>query len=273
MRIYRYKKFGNVSAWELGWSPAGRPIMTVHVFIAGHVMIDTGCRHVRKQVCEIAEAHNIKAVLLTHSHEDHSGNAAAVQRLLDVPVFAHPLACRRMENPHRIRLYQHLMWGAAESLSPKPLPDSFVQDGYRFQPIHTPGHSRDHTAFLEPNHGWLFSGDLYLGECIKYFRADENIAEQIKSIRKILGYDFDSLFCAHRPEAANGRKRLASKLHFLESFYARVSELAGKGLNEKEIMKRLSLKEERFIKFLTFGNVSMKNMVRSVIKTQGETGL
>lgn len=34
-------------------------------------------------------------------------------------------------------------------------------------------------CYLESQHGWLFSGDLYLGERIKFFRSDEKIDQQI----------------------------------------------------------------------------------------------
>lgn len=99
-------------------------------------------------------------------------------------------------------------------MTPKPLPEVYSQKGFSFLPIHTPGHSKDHTVFLEPQQGWLFSGDLYLGGRIKYFRVDEN-----------------------------------------------------------RIMKQLKLKEVLSIKLMCFGNVSMKNMVRSVIKTRGEVSV
>ena len=270
MRIFNYKPFGPVTAYELGWSPMGRPKMTVYVYVVDHIMIDTGLRHMRHAACEIARRHMLKAVLLTHYHEDHSGNAAAIRDWLKIPVYAHPMTCQKMENPHKILFYQHLMWGKADSMTPKPLPEVFSRKGFSFLPIHTPGHSKDHTVFLESQQGWLFSGDLYLGVRIKYFRVDENIADQIKSLRKILTYDFNTLFCAHNPEIDNGKQWLAGKLDYLENFYGSVSELAAQGLDENRIMKQLKLKEVLSIKLMCLGNVSMKNMVRSVMKTRGE---
>ena len=270
MRIYKHKPFGPVNAFELGWSPVGRPIMTVHLYIIGRVMIDTGLRHMRGAACAVARRHGVRAVLLTHYHEDHSGNAAAIKERLDIPVYASPLTCRKMEHPTRIFPYQHLMWGTADPLTPAPLPEVFNENGFSFVPIHTPGHSKDHTVFLEPREGWLFSGDLYLSDRIKYFRADENIADQIKSLRRVLAYDFNTLFCAHRPEIVNGRQSLTRKLDYLENFYGSVAQLAGQGMDQDRIMRQLRLKEVLSIKLMCFGNVSMKNMVRSVIKTRGE---
>ncbi|MFP4532238.1 MAG: MBL fold metallo-hydrolase [Desulfobacterales bacterium] len=270
MRIYKHKLYGPVNAWELGWSPVGRPVMTVHFYIVGRVMIDTGLSHMRSAALNIARRYGVKAVLLTHYHEDHSGNAAAIKEQLNIPVYALPLTCRKMRNPSRIFPYQHLMWGAADPLKPAPLPAAYNANGFSFIPVHTPGHSKDHTVFLEPRQGWLFSGDLYLSERIKYFRADENIADQIKSLRKVLVYDFETLFCAHRPEIEDGRQCLMRKLDYLENFYGSVAELADQGMDENQIMGQLKLKEVYSIKLMCWGNVSMKNMVRSVIKTRGE---
>lgn len=42
------------------------------------------------------------------------------------------------------------------------IPDRLYTDRYRFAVLHTPGHSNDHICLLEPDEGWLFSGDLFL---------------------------------------------------------------------------------------------------------------
>ncbi len=270
MKIEKHKSFGPVQAWELGWSPVRHPLVTVHIYIIDRVMIDTGQSHMRAAVLRIAREQGVEAVLLTHFHEDHAGNAAALAKHLRNPVYAHPLTCRKMQRPRRITPYQHLVWGAADAVEALELPDCFEKGGLRLQPVFTPGHSMDHTAFLEPQQGWLFSGDLYLAPRIRRFRNDENIALQIRSLQKILEYDFEALFCAHQPATTKGRRRIAAKLRFLENFYNRVAELADQGLDAKAIMKRLHLQETRWIQWMSLGTISMKNMVQSVVATRLE---
>ena len=104
-----------------------------------------------------------------------------------------------MEKTFKIHPYQTYTWGKSGQVSVLPLPAVVETGKYKLRPVHTPGHSNDHTVYLEENHGWLFSGDLYLGERIKYFRSDEKFKDQIDSIKMILEYDFDALFCAHNP--------------------------------------------------------------------------
>jgi glyoxylase-like metal-dependent hydrolase (beta-lactamase superfamily II) len=269
MKTTKKYQFGDVCGFELGFSKVGQPLMTVYCFVAGNILIDTGQSHMRKTVLDIARKHQICAVLLTHHHEDHSGNAAAIRQEFDIPVMAHSLTINKMRHSYKIFPYQHWVWGATTPV----ILDSFSSDFYayknlKFQPIHTPGHSKDHTVFLEINNGWLFSGDLYLGDRIKYFRADEKIYEQIRSLKNIMAYDFNALFCCHNPRPENGKKHLAAKLQFLEDFYGQVSILADQGLDDKTIMRQLHLKEQQMIKLICFGNVSMRNMVRSVINAR-----
>ncbi len=266
MKTIKKHKFGNVYAYELGYSAVGRPLMTVNCYVVGDILIDTGQSHMSRAVLDIVKAHKISAVLLTHHHEDHSGNAAVIKKAFDIPIQAHSLTIDKMKDSYKIFPYQHWVWGATTPVRLDSfIPDFYEHENLKFQLIHAPGHSKDHSVFLEVNHGWLFSGDLYLGDRIKYFRADEKIEEQIASIRNVLSYEFDSLYCSHNPRPINGKRYLAAKLQFLEDFYGNVSILADHGLDEKKIMRQLQLKEQRMIKLICFGNVSMRNMVRSVI--------
>ncbi|MDA8404555.1 MAG: MBL fold metallo-hydrolase, partial [Desulfobacteraceae bacterium] len=184
MKIFSVQRFGDVLAFRLGWSPVGRPMMTVNCYIAGGVLIDTGQPHMRDAVLPLVEDHHVTAVLLTHHHEDHSGNAAAIKEKYHLPVMGHSLTVAKMQRPYPILPYQHLMWGATKPLEMDPLDGVLEINHLQFTAIHTPGHSKDHTVFLESKHGWLFSGDIYLGDQIKYFRADEKIDDQIVSLKK-----------------------------------------------------------------------------------------
>lgn len=268
MHISRQHNFGDVRGWELGWSPVGRPMMTTICYRVGSVLIDTGLSHMRTALLRHVsrEKADIEGVLLTHYHEDHSGNAAAIQYHFGIPVFGSPETARKMIRPAPIFPYQHLMWGASDAVALKVLPGAWEAGGLRIEPIHTPGHAKDHTAYLVPAHGWLFSGDLYLSHRIKYFRADECIADQIRSLKTVLTLDFDALFCAHNPQPTRGKAFIRRKLQYLEDFFGNVAAQAAKGMGASEVMRALQLKEARLIQWLCFGNVSMKHMVRSVLQ-------
>ncbi len=267
MRLIKSHGFGDVKGYELGWSPFRRPMMTVYLYVVDDLMIDTGLRHMQREVIEIAKATNIQKALLTHHHEDHSGNAAALKSTLGVSVSGHPLTVSKMKSDFRIFPYQHYMWGKTVPLEMAAAPEVMETTNFRLMAIHTPGHSRDHTVYLEPDRGIIFSGDLYLSDRIKYFRADEKISDQIESLRRILCFDFDTVLCNHYPKPKNGKQRIAKKLQFLEDLYGSIRRMWEEGCEEKRIFRELGLKEQHFIKWFCFGNVSMGNVIHSAVRS------
>lgn len=265
MKICKKKDFGPVKAYQLGFSPFGRPLMSVHMYVVDSVVIDTAQRHMQADVMALLADHDVDLVFLTHYHEDHSGNAAAIHQKYTADVLGHHLTAEKMNGLLNILPYQHLVWGKAEQVRLSPLPDRIETGRCCFTPVHTPGHSKDHTVYLETRNGWLFSGDLYLGDRIKYFRSDEKFRDQIDSLKIVLNLDFGPLFCGHRPILENGRSRIAAKLAFLEEFYGKVRELNQKGLNASEIVSLLDPRQDTLVKWVTLGNACFANMVRSAL--------
>lgn len=264
MRLVRRKDFGPVTAWELGYGPVGRPFMTVHVYLAGTALIDTGQSHMHRAVAGFTALLPLDMVLLTHHHEDHSGNASLFNRR-GIPVYAHHSGLGKLRRTLPIMPYQRLVWGAAPPCTATPLPAT-IDAETTIIPIHTPGHSHDHVAYHAPAEGWLFSGDVYLAESLAYLRADEEVHPMISSLKKLLALDFDALFCAHRPCGTRGKEHLAARLHFLEDICGQICSLATKGYNERAIMRALGLREDRLVHTLSRGNMSMRNLVRSALR-------
>ncbi len=224
----------------------------------------------RRQALGIADTLKFGSILLTHHHEDHSGNADALRHLKKVSVYGHEVSIPKLRAGFRILLYQHVVWGRAGTVQVQPLPEKIEGSGCCLVPIHTPGHSRDHTVFFDRDNGRLFSGDLFLGTKIKYFRADERIADTIDSLKKVLSLDFDALFCCHNPQPAGGKAMLEKKLQYLEDLTGEIRTLLGKGYDRNAIMKALypRYREATVIKYATFCNVSFANIIRSLERHQ-----
>ena len=269
MNIFKRRQFADIVSYEAGFGPFGAPLMTVHMYLVGSLLIDTGQRNMRKTIIDALAGEKINRILLTHHHEDHSGNAAALSAVHQVDVMGHPLAAEKMKQAYRILPYQRLVWGKAEPVSVLPLTETIEDGAYRLLPIHTPGHSKDHTVFLEQHRGWLFSGDLYLGDRIKYFRADEIITDQIDSLKKVLAHDFETLVCAHNPRWNEGHRHLERKLNFLEDLFGEITGLLERGYSSKDIMGMMKNREVRTVKLMCLGNVSFANIVRSCAAAVG----
>jgi glyoxylase-like metal-dependent hydrolase (beta-lactamase superfamily II) len=262
---FHMKEFGPVRGYNAGVSLAGPPIMTAWCYRLGEVLIDTGIRHLRKALVQSQEANPPELILVTHHHEDHSGNAGEFQRRFGTRVLGHPDTAAILKYPFRIRPYQHLVWGKSAPVAVTPYPELIDIDGFRIRPVHTPGHSHDHTVYLEETQGLLFSGDLFLGERIKFFRADECLEDQIRSLRHVLTLSFDTLFCAHRPTLTGGKKAMAAKLDFLVDFYGNVKDRYDQGQDFRTILRTLDPKNDRMVKYITLNNACFAHMVRSAL--------
>ena len=266
MNVIKIEHFGEIEALRLGFGPVVPPMMTVLMYFLDGLAIDTAQRNMERYVLEWLKPKKLEQIVLTHHHEDHSGNAAILHKHHHIPVAGHPLTVKKMRCGSTIFPYQRFLWGTAKNAKIATLEQTVETGRFKLQGIHTPGHSKDHMVFFEEAHGWLFSGDLFLGERIKYFRSDENITDQIDSLKKVLKFDFDALFCAHNPQPSEGKNKLSQKLQFLEDIVGKVQRLHQKGLSEKKVIKKLDPKMDTLPKLITFGNVSYANMIRSVFK-------
>jgi glyoxylase-like metal-dependent hydrolase (beta-lactamase superfamily II) len=265
MNIVREKCWGPVRSLKTGYGPLGKPLMTVYLFQIDDLLVDTGQSNMQQSVCAWLNSHPPRRVILTHHHEDHSGNAAVIHQKYGATIQGSEHNIRKMSAPYRILPYQRLVWGKTAPVAIQPIDSLIETEKHRFHPVPTPGHSKDHTSFYEKEMGWLFAGDLYLGDRIKYFRTDERFADQIDSLKTVLRLDFDALFCAHNPHPQKGKKRLAAKLCFLEELYDNIRSLWKTGYPQKEIVRRVKTMDDFFVRTLTMGNASFGNMVRSAL--------
>ena len=91
----------------------------------------------------------VKAILLTHAHNDHIGAAREVANAVGAPIYL---------NPEDL-----VLW---EQVYPGSKPDRELTDGDVFEvggatlrAIHTPGHSPGSTCFYLESEGTVFTGD------------------------------------------------------------------------------------------------------------------
>ncbi|MGB1241917.1 MAG: MBL fold metallo-hydrolase [Chitinophagales bacterium] len=274
MNFLQKKIYQDLIYYKLGSNLFGKPKMFVYSFLVDGMLIDTGQPHIQKELLNALQTEDVQKILVTHHHEDHSGNIEAIKQLKNIKAYASPLCCKLMQKPPKLEPARLVTWGQMPKADLIPLPSNeklrTPNGAYSFEVLDTPGHAIDQISLYEPNRGWLFSGDLFVHDYIKAFMRDEDMAEQITSIQKMLQLDFEVLFCNHQPLFSNGKKRLQNKLQFLQDFYGKVERQHHKGLTPKEIMKVLDLKENRVLQAFSFGQLSRMNMVRSVVRGLGK---
>lgn len=101
------------------------------------------------------------ALILTHTHWDHTGDAAALKRLFpEMVVYVHGDDEYRMVDPMK-----HTLWKLPFTIEPITADshlhhgDTFELGSIRFAVIHTPGHTEGGICLYEADSGVLFVGD------------------------------------------------------------------------------------------------------------------
>lgn len=248
-----------------------RNLQTVYLYHLGNTLIDTAQSKSRDTVLEHISDLPVEQILLTHFHEDHTGNAAFLSRHFNAPVYAHPICAKMISDGLKIPPLGALISGGVEKVQVHDLHDTEPVDAgkYKLQPIHTPGHTPDHYSYYVAEKGWLFSGDLYVADKIKYFSEEESMKQQIQSLEKLCALDFEVLFCSHNPKLKDGKARLLKKLQDFKDFYGNVIDLYQQGYDFNAILRKTGRKENTFYNVVTLGSFNAINMVKSVLRDEG----
>ncbi|WP_323847073.1 MBL fold metallo-hydrolase [Microbulbifer magnicolonia] len=228
-------------------------------------IVDTGPSNQWQYVKPFIESRPFSQLLLTHHHEDHSGNAGAIHRLTGVQPIAPAKTVEILARGFRIPPMQKIIWGSAGKADAAVLPDNVRIGGEAVTPIFTPGHAKDMTCYLLPERGWLFSADLYIANYLKLLRSDEHIPTLLDSIRTVLGHDFDVILCPHRGVVENGKQRLREKYDYLLNLAAQAQELAQQGM-ELEVITRRLLGKENLMSIVSRYNFSKRNLIVSCLQ-------
>ena len=249
----------------------GRYWTTAH-YVDG-LLIDSGCAYSASDLLAYLRDKPLTQLVNTHTHEDHIGANAHLQRMYaGLKILAHPLALPVLAEPRTrqpLQPYRRLMWGWPEPSKGKQLADGEMirTEKFGFQVIYTPGHSPDHICLYEPEHGWLFSGDLFVGGRDRALSADAEIWGVIQSLKKITDLPLSRLF----PGSARVREKpgdeLREKITYLEEMGERVLDLHAKGWSIDAIARTV-FGGVMFIEVFTLGHFSRRNLVRSYLRVQ-----
>ena len=236
---------------------------TCILYRMGSTVIDTGPPNQWRIVRRFLAERRVERVIVTHHHEDHSGNLARVHEDLAPAIYSPADGVGPLARGFALKLYQHVMWGKPRRVEPAPMPEAIDLDGgLQLRSVTAPGHSEDMTCYLEPARGFLFTGDLYIASKTRYLRSDEDLGQQIESLRRILELDFATMFCSHRGVIRDGKAALAKKLDFLQGLVERVAHLRREGRSAREITRRLAGREG-FMTLFTGFHFSKRNLIEA----------
>jgi glyoxylase-like metal-dependent hydrolase (beta-lactamase superfamily II) len=145
-------------------------------------------------------------IFVTHTHRDHSPNAARIKAATGAPVYA--------EGPHRASRPRF----ESEKHSPESGADRdfhpdirlgdgevVAGDGWALEAVATPGHTANHMAFAWKQRSLLFVGDHVMGWSTSIVAPpDGSMVDYMASLEKLSRRDEQLYLSGHGPEIPDG---------------------------------------------------------------------
>ena len=238
----------------------------IYSYLVDGMLIDTGAKWLEDEYISFYKNHSIDLVTLTHSHEDHTGNASWLQQHQNVPIYVHPYGISTCAQPCPYPKYRQTAWGVRDAFNALPLGETIKSRSKEWKVIYTPGHADDHISLLDEETGRLFSGDIYVAPKTKLIMESESIPILMNSIRTLLSYDFEAMFCAHAGYIQNGKEMLQKKLDYLENLCGEVKQLHEEGHSIAEINTKLFPKKYPIVT-VSEGQWDSMHIVTSIISS------
>ncbi len=271
--MIRIENHGPLTKFQLARTIWGKGLYFTACYRVDGIMVDTGCAHTVKELLREMENQRVDLIINTHSHEDHIAGNAALQRMHGARILAHPLALPILSKPKArqlLRPYQRVMWGYPDASHGEPIGETLVHGNLHFAVLHTPGHSEDHICLFESNHGWLFTGDAFIGGKDRALRADYDIWQIMASLRKMAALDASTAFTGSGSVKGNPTREIREKISYLEETGERVWKLYEKGWSYSRIRKEIFGKEIA-LNYFTLGHFSGRNLVRSYVEDRPDS--
>lgn len=164
-------------------------------------------RHLKALLTAI-DGRPVEAILLTHTHRDHSGLARRLKAKTGAPIW--------FGGPHR--LYRGVGWLETRLLSrscdfglvPDEVlsdGDSMTIDGIGLGVVATPGHCENHLAYSIAGTPYLFTGDHIMGwSSTLVAPPDGSMGDYMRSLDNVIVLPFSYYLPAHGGPVPEGRK-------------------------------------------------------------------
>ena len=240
-------------------SAAGRAIgIDVSAYVVRGVMIDTGFAHARETLMRALRTLNVRAAIVTHWHEDHAGNVAALAAL-GVPIALRADTEATLRSFPAIELYRRAVWG-----SPPPLTSAIQRPELAdLVCVHTPGHSSDHQVVWDASTGTAFTGDLWLGVRARTLHSAEDPYAIVESLRRLRDLGPERMFDAHRGLVTPAVDAIDRKIDWLSTTLAEIERRVIGGDDDAIIVRGL-LGGEDLAALVSRGGYSRRNLVHAV---------
>lgn len=243
----------------------GRPLYWTGAYLVDGLLVDCGPPATARALLALLEGRTVEGLVLTHHHEDHMGAASLLTAARGLRPQIHTVGVPILERGFVQERFRRAVWGTRDRPRADDLGPELRTRSLRLQVLHTPGHSVDHVCLYEPEREWLFTGDLFLAERLRYLRSDEELRALIESLDLVGRLRVRRVFCAHRGPVEDGPGALRRKADHLRALREQILDLLKRGLPEGEVARR-AVGPEGPMTWISLGRFSARNFVRSVAR-------
>lgn len=226
---------------------------------------------------------DLTRIILTHSHEDHTGIINRILSKRKLPIYAHVDAIPQLKRDKdfllsRIeffkQLYSEMNCGDSGVLQIEKMNNSLQNNAKKcidadiipitetdsiagLQVIETPGHSPDHLVFFDREKKWLYSGDHLVNHISSNAIVEPNydgnrrhtLIEYIESLQKCLKLDIDVVFSGHGPAITNPKELINLRLTRIQQKSNDILQLIKSGLSTGNQIAQAFYKDKYYSEF------------------------
>ncbi len=175
----------------------------------------------------------VAAILVTHTHRDHSPLAARLREVTGAPVIGCAPLTMDDEGPR-----------ADAAFDTDYAPDRVLGDGERIEgdgwtieAVATPGHTSNHMAFALPEASALFSGDHVMGWSTSIVSPpDGDMGDYMASLEKLLGRPETVYYPGHGEAVDNPQRLVRGMLGHRKQREGQIVRLLARGTSGIEAM-------------------------------------
>jgi len=239
---------------------------------------------------------SVRAVVATHSHEEHSGNLGFAGRALGVPIQASDDCTRIIRQGLRLPFMRAFIIGQpAPFTGPvEALGDTIASAHSTVQVIPAAGHCDDHVVLYDPTERVLLSGDAFMATYFTSPNPDVDSLRWLQTLRRLAALDVAVLVTGHgqiytqRPDfpdipgvviRQDPNECIREKLFFVEWLRGQVVDGIREGLHVRAIEATLfpwnrrwsweNLFLDEAARVLSGGEFSRTELVRTFVRRPG----
>ena len=193
-----------------------------------------------RALLDAVRGETVTHILITHTHRDHSPNAARIKAATGAPTYA--------EGVHRAsRPYYESETMSTEAGADRDFkPDIVVRDGeiingdgWSLEVVATPGHTANHIAFAWPERKLIFVGDHVMGWSTSVVMPpDGSMIDYMASLHRLAKRDEELYFSGHGPEVPDAQRFVRFLIRHRQAREASILHRLAKGETDISTMVR-----------------------------------